>query len=451
MESRTVSEFEKTWDKHRDLLKKGLATMGDVELITEVPAALKRLAKYIVRGFYELEYSFTIDVLIRYPCVKEDDMAILLKFDKKQLRTILTTLKSDKFIKSRMRVETGPNGKSTRHNYYYINYKVLVNVVKYKLDHIRRKIEADERDSTTRASFKCPACLSTFSDLEVNQLFDPLSEIFRCTYCSMEVEEDLSALPRRDVRTLLARFNEQIEPIFVLLRETENLVLASELLEPQPTEIPELAFSTDQRPGSPLMGIGSCAEKWADKSSSAGNMYVQNVDISVQESEVKKKGKEKMKEQPIWMKESSVQGTSLDAVDTCPAADVSTAFDENVNYNSSADNELIRTLLIHELKSASGPGMAPAPKCNQSDSESDTSESEEDKKQTKPAVVKVVSSKTEHEGEEQETLDPTVMVAGKCHCYSEVSQNPELVSFMTEEERNAYIQVGQQMFQSAYE
>lgn len=54
-------------------------------------------------------------------------------------------------------------------------FRVLVNVVKYKLDHMRRRIETDERDSTNRASFRCPCCLSTFTDLEANQLFDPMT------------------------------------------------------------------------------------------------------------------------------------------------------------------------------------------------------------------------------------------------------------------------------------
>ena len=30
-------------------------------------------------------------------------------------------------------------------HYYYINYKQFVNVVKYKLDQMRKKIEAEER------------------------------------------------------------------------------------------------------------------------------------------------------------------------------------------------------------------------------------------------------------------------------------------------------------------
>lgn len=68
-----------------------------------------------------------------------------------------------------------------------------------------------------------------------------VAETFRCTYCNTEVEEDASALPKRDARTLLAKFNEQIEPIFALLRETEDIVLPYDLLEPQPTEIPELS------------------------------------------------------------------------------------------------------------------------------------------------------------------------------------------------------------------
>lgn len=63
---------------------------------------------------------------------------------------------------------------------------------------------------------------------------------FRCTFCQTEVEEDESAVPKKDARTLVARFNEQIEPIYVLLRQTEDVNLSHELLEPEPTEIPAL-------------------------------------------------------------------------------------------------------------------------------------------------------------------------------------------------------------------
>ncbi|NXT91825.1 T2EA factor, partial [Anhinga rufa] len=422
--------------------------MEEQNIVTEIPVALKRLAKCVVRGFYGVEYSLAFDILIRYPCVKEDDLLQLLKYERKQLRTILNTLKADKFVKLRMRVETGPNGKSTRHNYYYINYKVLVDVIKYKLDHVRRKIEADERDSTTRSSFKCPSCSSTYTDLEVNQLFDVFTETFRCTYCNTEVEEDASALPRHDARTLLAKFNEQIEPIFVLLRETEDIVLPYDLLEPQPTEIPELSESLDQKVGSSVLESHSRPEKWANRSSSFGNMYTQNLVIDVRDSEPKKKTREKAtKEQPIWMSQSTVEGATTTSNNSYCVLGVK-ASEETVK-ETVTDNEIIKTLLINESKSLPSTGQAPDVRSKLPGSGSNTSESEEDA-QCSRTGMKIAGSNLEEE-EQQETQGLVLMVAGQPRSYGEVSENPELVSLMTDEEKEAYIKVGQEIFQSVFE
>jgi len=60
---------------------------------------------------------------------------------------------------------------------------------------------------------------------------------FHCTYCGQVVEEDQSALPKKDSRLLLAKFNEQLEPLFVLLRQVEGIKLAPEVLEPEPVDI----------------------------------------------------------------------------------------------------------------------------------------------------------------------------------------------------------------------
>ncbi|NXV79205.1 T2EA factor, partial [Atlantisia rogersi] len=419
--------------------------MEEQSVTTEVPATLKRLAKYIVRGFYGVEYSLALEVLIRYPCVKEDDLLQLLKYERKQLRTILSTLKADKFVKLRVRVETGPNGKSTRHSYYYINYKVLVDVVKYKLDHIRRKIEADERDSTTRSSFKCPSCSSTYTDLEVNQLFDVFTETFRCTYCNTEVEEDASALPKQDARTLLAKFNEQIEPIFVLLRETEDIVLPHNLLEPQPTEIPGLSESFYQKVSSSVLESCNRPEKWAKRSPSASNMYTQNVVINVQDSEPKKKTREKAtREQPIWMTQSTVEAAA-----TATNNSVGVNASEETVKETVTDNEIIKTLLIHEPKLSSNTDQAPVVESKAPKSGNDTSEPE-DVKHPKRERMKVADTNFEQE-EEQEAQGPVLMVAGQPHSYGEVSENPGLVSLMTSEEKEAYIKIGQEVFQSVFE
>lgn len=60
---------------------------------------------------------------------------------------------------------------------------------------------------------------------------------FRCTFCYEIVEEDLSALPKHDSRSMIAKFNSQFEPLYVLLREVERIRLAPEVLEPEPVDL----------------------------------------------------------------------------------------------------------------------------------------------------------------------------------------------------------------------
>jgi len=138
--------------------------------------------------------------------MKEKDIEDCLKFDLKLLRARMTTLKNDKFVQVRLRMETGADGRAQKVNYYFINYKSLVNVIKYKLDHIRKRMETQERDATNRASFKCSNCGKTFTDLEAGELFDFTTEAFYCTFCKQPVEEDTSATPKKDSRVLLAKY-----------------------------------------------------------------------------------------------------------------------------------------------------------------------------------------------------------------------------------------------------
>ncbi|XP_071770685.1 general transcription factor IIE subunit 1 [Centroberyx gerrardi] len=445
--------------------------MTEPELLTEVPAALKRLAKQVVRGFYGVEHALALDVLIRNPCVREEDMLELLKFDRKQLRSVLNTLKGDKFVKCRMRVETAPDGKTTRHNYYFINYRLLVNVVKYKLDHMRRRIETDERDSTNRASFRCPCCFSTFTDLEANQLFDPMTGTFRCTFCQTEVEEDESVVPKKDARTLVARFNEQIEPIYVLLRETEDVNLSHDLLEPEPSEIPALKQSRER--AAALAGTsagGPHREAWSNKGASYADLYTQNVVISMEEQDDQRKqaseGKAP-KERPVWLTQSTVQGaySEPDALknpgDIAPGAQDGAA---GLGMGQSDENEeVMRALLIHEKRGAAGPGGGGAgaaaralasAAANASDSDSDTSESDDDSPTAPPPAAAAAQRRGEEEDDDDEFEEvgdePMVMVGGRAFSYREVSQRPELVEQMSAQEKEAYIEMGRNLFQDMY-
>lgn len=108
----------------------------------EVPSSLKRLLRMVLRGFYEVEHMLVIDLLIRKIYMTEEDVEELIKFEKKQLRNVIAQLRNEKILKARIKMETGPDRKSKKQNYYYINYRGFVNVVKYKLGKHRRASRA---------------------------------------------------------------------------------------------------------------------------------------------------------------------------------------------------------------------------------------------------------------------------------------------------------------------
>lgn len=123
------------------------------------------------------------------------------------------------------------------------------------------------------------------------------------------------------------------------------------------------------------------------------------------------------------------------------------------------NEEVMRALLIHEKKSAPAPAggaihRPSIPAANVSDSESDTSESDDD------SPVQAIAAPTkpgrlDDEDEEDDEFeevgdDPVVMVGGRAYSYREVSQRPELVEQMSAQEKEAYIEMGQNLFQDMY-
>ena len=70
--------------------------MSEPDVLTEVPTSLKLLVSIIMRCFYGDEHAVVMDKLIHHPCIKEDDLLELLRFERKQLRAVITTLRNEK-------------------------------------------------------------------------------------------------------------------------------------------------------------------------------------------------------------------------------------------------------------------------------------------------------------------------------------------------------------------
>lgn len=221
------------------------------------------------------------------------------------LRARLTQLKNDKIVQARLKMETGAEGKATKINYYFINYKSFVNVIKYKLDLMRKRLETEERDATSRASFKCSGCDKTFTDLEVDQLVDFETGDFTCLYCGSPVSEDLAAMPKKDSRLMLARFNDQLQPLYDLLREVEGIKLSPEILDPQPVDINVIR-------GIARPNDHGGNEVWSGEATRSGGFAVEEARVDITIGDVDQSDAAPKKERPIWMTASTVVGANDD-------------------------------------------------------------------------------------------------------------------------------------------
>lgn len=129
------------------------------------------------------------------------------------------------------------------------------------------------------------------------------------------------------------------------------------------------------------------------------------------------------------------------------------------------NEEVMRALLIHEKRgvaAAGGGGASAAAKgltsatANASDSESDTSESDDESPAVPPAAPAAKYRGAEDEDDDDDDDfeevgdEPMVTVGGRSFSYREVSQRPELVEQMSAQEKEAYIEMGRNLFQDMY-
>ncbi|KAL3317004.1 General transcription factor IIE subunit 1 [Cichlidogyrus casuarinus] len=254
-----------------------------------------------------------MNILLRNTIMKEDDLCERLRFDRKLLRQLLHTLKTDQFIKSKMQIETEAEGKTNRITHYFIDFKVFVNVVKYRLDMMHRRLEGEQRDSSSRANYSCSSCNTTYTDLEIDRLVNPFTDTLICTYCKHEVSEQEDSIQKAGAcAQVISKFNQQIRrPIDNLLQECEKIHLSSAILEPEIRPLEPMPGS-DEAKNDELVtnSVGFDEEKdkrWAAaqaKETEAKSMI--RVVVDGNDSGNKKV----LKERPIWLRESTVHQTA---------------------------------------------------------------------------------------------------------------------------------------------
>ncbi|KAL1245537.1 General transcription factor IIE subunit [Trichinella spiralis] len=305
---------------------------GEVRLLDEIPDSMLRLTRMITRAFYGPECGLIIDMLIRNVSMREEELRDLLKFDPKQLRVFLLSLKTDKIIKERQELEPRPEGRPLRFNYYYICYPSFITMIKYKLENMRKRLESQQKSVTNRSSFKCTSCDKLYSDLDINLIWN--GENMKCIFCYSIVEENELPTEVELSRSGLAKFNEQLWPVFEILRSLQGVQLARHLLEPEPpSKLRQARENSSKRVDLTArqrgFEIGSSSTETANTliitDSKAGSKVVQ-------------------KEIPAWLQNSTIRGSAAGLPDI-------SAGQQNVSVQHvDRGDDIVKKLLVHENK-----------------------------------------------------------------------------------------------------
>ncbi|KAA0193154.1 General transcription factor IIE subunit [Fasciolopsis buskii] len=443
----------------------------------EVPACLERLVRTIVRMFYSREHSLIVDMLVRNTIMKENDLCERLRFEEKQLRQYLRTLKQDQLIKSKLQLETDTSGKTTKITHYFIEYKLFVNIVKYRLDQVQRRLEAEQRKTTSRASFKCPSCAMTYTDLEVDRLLDPENPgRLICVYCQAEVVEEKDNASRTDARALIAKFHHQVrEPIDNMLRECDAVHLSSSILEPEIRPLEPLTEDADMHyksSDSSLSAIGS-------ESTPSSSRRI-DTPFGPTESRVRivltgqsDKSSQKSKARPVWMADSTINSgpmAGLGELDRGPGTDFgSTHFnssaDQGTILGSSSNESVTQTLAPGRVPtgfSTTGGSAGVLSSTSSADSQSSNATAAatatysdimqlllvHERRRTANQHAGKGSHLVQHSG--QDASEPgdkpqfLVCLSGRMIPYSEITGS--MIKTMTPQERAEYVRVGKELY-----
>jgi transcription initiation factor TFIIE subunit alpha len=198
-----------------------LAEKGLLHCIIMTATHANDLIRLVTRAFYNEECAIILDCLLRENrCLKDEELAQILRLHQKQVRKWLSELKADHLVKSenRQKEARNPGERPTAHLYWYVDYKHVVDVIKYRLHIIGRKFE-NERDREMQVQvYECPLCHHQYTAMDALILE---TNGWKCENCIVGLEEINSNDSAHQTHSQLKTLYAQIKPIIEAMKRVE--------------------------------------------------------------------------------------------------------------------------------------------------------------------------------------------------------------------------------------
>uniref|UniRef100_A0A1J3F7T7 General transcription factor IIE subunit 1 n=1 Tax=Noccaea caerulescens TaxID=107243 RepID=A0A1J3F7T7_NOCCA len=198
-----------------------------------------------------------LDALTRRQWVREEDLAKDLRVNAKQLRKILRHFEEQKMVMRYERKETAKrakmysvavsattdgraedNVKLHTHSYCCLDYQQMYDIVRYKLDRIKKKLKSELEDKNTVQEYSCPNCKRKYNALDALRLISMEDDAFHCENCNGELVVECNKLSSKEVvdggdnaksrqqeklKLLLQNAEVRLEPLMDLINRVKDL------------------------------------------------------------------------------------------------------------------------------------------------------------------------------------------------------------------------------------
>ncbi|EFA76909.1 transcription factor IIE [Heterostelium album PN500] len=293
---------------------------------------IKILDKESKLAFYHDEHVVVIDALLREKRrVRDEDLALKLRLPTKFVRKVLSDLKNDSLLKSQeIKVEPkGPGDRATNVVLWYLDYKYLIDVLKYRLYKIRQKLDEQKAKKLDLQSYRCTNCSKMFTAYDIPRLLNPMEGTLECDTCGGLPQEVINAETQRANTDQFV----QIKKIIDQLKKTDGLqipLFARDLADDTQAAGPSLTINSNTNPAfsKPIGAFtrdtssnnnnNNTVRGWIDPSAQNLEFYVDiydsdNID-GLLPSTVKKEIKKTGVSVPPWLLSTISKPSELEAI-----------------------------------------------------------------------------------------------------------------------------------------
>ncbi|KAI5181591.1 transcription initiation factor TFIIE subunit alpha [Nematocida sp. AWRm80] len=150
---------------------------------------VKDLVQRVTRMFYEPCHIVIMDIMLEYLVLAEEDLADKMKLLPREFNKMVVRLREDKLLSAETISDMQPDGRQTTHTLYFLDFRTIRDVIKYKIYTMTQQLEKRMRECDGALVFGCPECKTVYSLLDAQSFLSVDDYTFKCPECKEELKE----------------------------------------------------------------------------------------------------------------------------------------------------------------------------------------------------------------------------------------------------------------------